>query len=316
MNSEDMEKRSCVASASVAAAALGRPAMEVASLVQVVSLGTSCATKLSIRRLGLDEATLPCDWIRSSMDGLVHWLREDFADFLNMQERYELTVQACAMTVHRSRTHSFWHDDVADSTVQEKLLRRVDRFMGLASDHASEGSPRALLFVRSVASSEELRDVEVLFELLRSRFEILGRRVCLLVIIDGQPFAGPVLHARHMEGLIFWLLPVFKGKLTLDCSSPAPYEEAIAFAVQRILSGPSAQEAKWPQVERATDIVDEKGALWQLGVRGTDAGLWVGKVGIKGNAEDVLFAAFEGFDSNSRSHDWRQVERKHAWLGA
>lgn len=294
MNSEQMEARICKREPSVANAALGRPTEQVVQSLQVVSLGNSCGTKLSIRRLGLDEATLPCDWIRSSMKGLLQWLKNDFEDFLAVEKRYDLTMQDCAMTVYRSQTHSFWHDDINDSATQEKLRRRVSRFLGLAADNATSrrDKPRALLFVRSVATSAELSDVEVLFQLLKQRFEIQGRRVFLLVIVDGQPLLGPVLHTQH-EGLMFWLQPLFSGRLALDCSVPAPYEDAIAFFVQRILNGPSSaeNEAKCPQVGKASEIRLENG--------GTDSGLWVGKVALEGLPEDILFAAFEGLDTVS-----------------
>lgn len=301
----------------MALAALGRPEGEARDLVQVVSLGNSCATKLSIRRLGLDEATLPCDWIRSSMEGLLHWLRHDFNGFLCAEGRYDLTMQDCAMTVFRSRTHSFFHDDLDDAGTKEKLQRRVDRFLGLGAESMARDAPRALLFVRSVASSSELQHVETLFDLLKERFECNGRKVYLHVIIDSQPFAGPVLHARHEDRLTFWLQPLHTGKLALDGSAPAPYDDAIGFAVRRLLDGPSQEEEReWPRVQRASEIMLENGFFWKLGVRETDSGLWVGKVRLEGSAEDVLFAAFEGGDTCSSSKLRTAVRPNPAWLGA
>jgi hypothetical protein len=294
-----METRSSKYQPAVALDALGRPADQAASLVQVVSLGNSCATKLSIRRLGLDEATLPCDWIRSSMQGLLHWLKHDFEGFLETDQRYDLNMQGCAMTVYRSHAHSFWHDDISDASAQEKLRRRVDRFLGLSVDSASQVKPRTLLFVRSVASSAELANVEGLFELLKERFGHQGRSVRLLVIIDGQSFSGPVRHARYDDSILFWIQPLFTGKLALDCSALSPYETAIAFAVRRLLDGPSEKEAACKRVEHAAEIVDRNGPLRELDPKAIDSGLWVGNVQLKGFTDDVLFAAFEGLDTAS-----------------
>jgi hypothetical protein len=280
----------------------------------------------------MDEATLPCDWIRSSIDGLIQWLRHDFEGFSSMSEkRYDVVFKGCPMVVFRSQTHSFWHDDLRDAATQEKLNRRVDRFLNLAVDPGHE-HPRSLLFVRSVACSAELSKTETLLDLLKERFESQGRKVYLLVVIDGQPFAGPVLHAVHEENLLFWLQPTFTGRLALDCSAPAPYEEAIAFALRRILDGPNVDdELEWPRVQQASDIVQEDGALWTLGVRGTDCGLWVGEARVSGASEESLFAAFEGFDDAvcvettrrtsrtppvSRSPSVRRSDRNPAWLGA
>jgi len=307
----------------------GASLQEVSKFVQVVSLGNSCATKLSMRRLDVDEATLPLDWIRSSIDGLIHWLKHDFEGFRNGGCKYHLILKDCAMTVHRSSTHSFWHDNLEDDATQEKLQRRVQRFLDLAQDTSEHNSPRALLFVRSVACSSELPKIEQLLQILRQRFESKRRKVYLLVVIDGQPFAGPILHATHEERLLFWIQPTFSGELTLDCSSPAPYEEAIAFALRRILQSPGEEDdSEWPRVEQAADIVRENGSLWKLGVRSTDAGLWVGNVLLRGALEETRFAAFEGVDDNApillstagrASMPPRMSPKRrahHAWLGA
>lgn len=329
MSSEEMEARPALCLHGEPLLAFGESPKEVSKFAQVVSLGNSCATKLSMRRLEVDEATLPLDWIRSSIDGLIHWLRHDFDSFYTAERKYDLVLKECAMTVHRSPTHSFWHDDVDDAATQEKLRRRVGRFLDLANDTFPSETPRALLFVRSVACSAELSKTEELFEILRERFERFGRKVYLLIIIDGQPFAGPVLHATHEDRLLFWLQPTFSGELALDCRSPAPYEEAIAFALRRVLHGSSEEEeAAWPRVEQASDIVQETGKLWQLGVRTTDAGLWVGSVFLRGASEETQFAAFEGIDDNAPSAPSRIARvsrpsrrssrrRSHpAWLGA
>jgi len=312
MNSDQMESRSSKREDSVALAALGRPSQEVAGLVQVVSLGNSCATKLSIRRLGLDQATMPCDWIRSSMDGLLHWLRHDFQDFLACEQRYDLWMSECAMTVFRSATHSFWHDDISDPACQEKLQRRVDRFLGLAADSQSQEKPRALLFVRSVATSAEVRQAEALYELLKERFQKQGRQVYLLIIVDEQAFKGPILHKKHEEGLLFWLQPHFTGRLALDGSALSPYEEAIAYAVRRILNGPEEKEADCLRVEQADKIFEEDGPLCKHGVKAMDSGLWVGHVQLDDQVKETLFAAFEGLDSASAGRRATQ----HARLGA
>lgn len=312
MNSDQMEARSSKREDSVALAALGRPSQEIAGLVQVISLGNSCATKLSIRRLGLDQETMPCDWIRSSMDGLLNWLRHDFKDFLSVKQRYDLWMSDCAMTVFRSHTHSFWHDDISDPACQEKLQRRVDRFLGLATDSQSQDKPRALLFVRSVATSAELPQAEALYELLKEHFQKQGRQVYLLIVVDEQPLKGPILHKKHEEGLLVWLQPHFTGRLALDCSALSPYEEAIAYAVRRILNGPEEKEAQCLRVECAAQIFDKDGPLRQSGLKAMDSGLWVGKVQLDGHSKETLFAAFEDLYSASTERKAAQ----YAWLGA
>jgi len=312
MNSEQMESRGSKLEPSVALASLGRPAEEVANLVQVVSLGNSCATKLSIRRLGLDEATLPCDWIRSSMDGLLHWLKHDFADFLKAEQRYDLTMSDCSMTVFRSQTHSFWHDDISDASTREKLTRRVDRFLNLGTDSKCPDKPRALLFVRSVANSTELSQAEVLLELLKERFGSQGRTVSLLIVMDAQSFTAPILHKQHEDSLFFWLQPLFTGRLALDCSSLSPYENAIAFAIRRLLNDASKDEvATCKRVDKGSDIMAPEHGI---GAKATDSGCWVGHVRLEGRTDETLFAAFEGLDNARKYVDDRKLAQP-AWLG-
>jgi|EP00427_Karlodinium_veneficum_P020937 hypothetical protein len=300
LSSEQMETRLLKCRPGAALGRFGRSPEQVTKLVQVVSLGNSCGTKLSIRRVGLDEATFPFDWIRSSIDGLMHWLEHDFEGFFSADKKHQVIMQGCSMTVFRSRTHSFWHDDLNDAATLEKLHRRVDRFLNLAVDSV-HGSPRTLLFVRSVACSDELTRVDALLDLLQHRFESPGRKVLLLVIIDGQPFSAPVIHANR-DGLLFWLQPTFLGSLKSDCSEAAPYEEAIAFVVDRIVSGSAEpKERDWLRVRSSQDLVRKDGPLWHLGVRSTDCGLWVGKVLLSGASMETMFAAFEGIPEEGQS---------------
>merc|ERR1719401_1860483 len=102
----------------------------------------------------------------------------------------------------------------------------------------------------------------------------------------------------------------------------APYEEAIAFAVHRIIVGPSElQERDWLRVQHATDIVQKDGPLWKLGVRSTDSGLWCGNVLLAGASVETMFAAFEGMDDEDLSEGkdasvQTQRQTHSAWLGA
>merc|ERR1719473_958127 len=146
-----MERRSIEGSAEVARAAFDRELSLVHAKVQAVSLGGSCGPKISLRRLGLGEATLPFDWMRTRVHGVIHWLRHGFDDFLVTHQRIEVSFQDMAMTVYRSPAHSFWHDDIQDEDCQEKLRRRISRFLSLDSAEA-----RPLLFVRGIAGSTEL----------------------------------------------------------------------------------------------------------------------------------------------------------------
>lgn len=279
---------------------LGRDSEDVLKQLQVVSLGSSCGVKLSIRDLGLDEATMPFDWCRSSSRFIVESLQQGFSGYLGSDFcRFELEFRKTPMTIYRCGTHSFWHDNIEDQGTRTKLLRRIDRFGQLDSD-AGHTPARKLLFVRTLAGTQELREAEVLYEVVLRRFGGRGREIWLLLIIDDQPITGPILHSRY-ERLLFWVKPVSIGPLSLGMQG-APYSDAVAFAVKRVLRDsdalfPGGKEGSghWPSVGSGVDILNKTGLLFDKGLRETEAGMWAGMVLHKGAAKKVLFCAFEGY---------------------
>lgn len=292
-----MERRSISGCAEIAHAAFDRELQVVQAQVQAVSLGGSCGPKISLRRLGLGEATMPFDWMRTRVQGLIHWLRNGFDGFISAQQRHEVTFQETSLTVYRSTTHSFWHDDIQEEDCREKLRRRIHRFVSLASPEAGN---RPLLFVRGIAGSVELDRTEELFEALRHRFEVNGRKVWLLLILEDQPILGPALHSKY-EGLILWVQPRYEGRVSTDVSVPSPYEDAIAFTVRHILGDrgglyPGEPAEQWPMVDQASDILAPGGTFWNAGCRETEVGLWVGNVRHRGSSREVLMSAFHGAD--------------------
>mmetsp|Transcript_70207 Transcript_70207/g.121578 ORF Transcript_70207/g.121578 Transcript_70207/m.121578 type:complete len:845 (+) Transcript_70207:130-2664(+) len=311
-DSEDMESRSTAGCFITARDAFGRDLEEVNRKVQAVSLGSSCGTKLSLRRLGLGEATMPFDWMRTRSTGLAHWIRNNFDGFFETQQRLEVIMQDTLMTVYRSPSHSFWHDDIQDEVCHQKLQRRIDRFFDLVKEKA-ESPRRPLLFVRSVAGSSELFKAEELYETLCERFEACGRTVFLLLIVEDQPMLGPILHSKY-DNLVFWVQPMFEGRLSTSVQVPSPYEDAIAFMVRRILGERGGlylgePEETWPTVSQASDILQAGSTFRNAGFKDTEVGLWVGRLRIAGcGPEEVLFSAFTGIDGVEESAAQPQVQ--------
>merc|ERR1719350_1367170 len=173
-------------------------------------------------------------------------------------------------------------------------MRRVHKFLALGSDR----SQRDLLFVRSVASTAELGEVELLFAMLRERFERFGRRVFLLVIVDDQVKTGPVLHSEN-ERLLIWVQPQFRDILAMD--KPGPFDAAVGFAVKRITG--TDQACLFPKGldgQPVPTIVPKCSLLVKaVGLRHTQSGAWAGHVQVKGTGNAVPFASFEGRDNIS-----------------
>lgn len=282
--------------------AAGLTLAEASHWIQVVSVGSYCGAKLSLRRLGFGEAHMPFDWMRTTVYGLLHWLRHDFEGFMDWTTRLEVVQSGQRMTVYRTQNASFWHDDLEDEVDREKLRRRIQRFLNLGK----ADSNRALLFIRSAAGTDEIKHSEMLLALLQERFQSAGRRVFLLVILEDQPLVGPVLHSQIPE-LLFWVQPLFTGKLSPYLDAPAPFEEAVTWAVRRMLGDPLGLYPtgrpdgveQWPIVRTAADILSPAGELMQAGFRESPCGIWAGGVQLNGMTQEVMLAAFDGLDGLS-----------------
>jgi len=169
---------------------------EVRKRLHVVSLGSFCGMKLSMQRLGLGEAHLPFDWIRTTSAGVRHFIRSRFQGFFRIAGKCD--VPNTHMTMYRSELHSFWHDDITKQEVREKMWRRIDRLLALRD------SSRDLLFVRSCASTDELAEVEDLYSALVDVFSATQKRILLAVVAGEQDvFQGPILH-QGLPGVAFF----------------------------------------------------------------------------------------------------------------
>jgi len=145
----------------------------------------------------------------------------------------------------------------------------------------------------------EVSDSEQMYTLLQQRLGIHGRRVWLLVIVDEQDIAGPILHSAHTR-LIFWVQPICKGPLALGGDNAGPYEPAIAFACRRILQDPEGLMpggkvggGHWPQVTSSAELLPPGNLNFKT--KPAEAGLWCGTVQHQNAKEKVLMAAFDGF---------------------
>mmetsp|Transcript_60425 Transcript_60425/g.112213 ORF Transcript_60425/g.112213 Transcript_60425/m.112213 type:complete len:417 (-) Transcript_60425:64-1314(-) len=173
---------------------------EVKQRMQVVSLGSFCGVKFTIQRLGLGAAHMPFDWIRTRSSGVVDFLTNGFAGFFSVASQCQ--IKSANLRVYRSHQHSFWHDDISQTEVREKLLRRIDRFRALQKD-----SSKDVLFIRSCASTDELSEVEQLYMTLQSWLGVT-RRVLLVIIIDGQEqHVGPFF-LEGLPGVVLYGQPI------------------------------------------------------------------------------------------------------------
>eukprot|EP00439_Symbiodinium_sp_Y106_P065884 s2742_g10.t1 len=250
---------------------------EILEHLQLVSLGSFCGMKLSIQRLGLGTAHLPFDWIRSTQVGVERFLKTGFSDFFCVARKLE--IESAALTVHRGEHHSFWHDDVGQAAVRDKLRRRVVRFLELANDFRNQS--RDFLFLRSCACTSELHHAEDLYAALAQCFtpgQGNSPRVLLAIIVDGQAQRqGPIRHAA-LPGLVFFTQEQLSEEETTDSQA---YCWAIGAACDAALlecaQGFSVQPGQ-RVVKSGTELADggHCGGEWYPPLQFCEAGLHSG----------------------------------------
>jgi uncharacterized C2H2 Zn-finger protein len=195
--------------------------------MQVVSLGYFCGVKFSMQRMGLGASHMPFDWIRSSIQGVKHFVQHGFDDFFSVTSQRK--IEGEEIHLYRSSRHCFFHDDITQPEVQEKLQRRTTRFLSVSED------TKDILFVRSCASTSDLLCVDELYAELLRKFGASGQRVLLLVIIDGHDVQlGPIVHDTN-PSIIFYLQPFDPKAMNPDGGT---YCHAIACAANLALDVP------------------------------------------------------------------------------
>jgi len=135
------------------------------------------------------------------------------------------------MRVFRSEHHSFWHDDISNADVREKLRRRIRRFERLVSE------PRDLLFVIQIGPAE-LSEVSALHGALCRRFVTSQNphQVLLVVITDSlRNDVGPVVF-QGQPNVAYFSVEVFRGAMDQDPFA-RPIASALGLALDSRLPG-------------------------------------------------------------------------------
>jgi hypothetical protein len=159
---------------------------------------------MAFDELGRSAATLPFDWMCTTLDGILHFLNTDFQGFFDFNTTDSSNVGGVSFTVYRTAMHSWWHDDPTDLATREKLQRRIERFK------AMQATTSPILFARLAVSTDELPKVGNLMQALIQRFGAMSR---LLVIVIGQSenMTGPHM-VSGMPNLMIYLMPLAGGK--------------------------------------------------------------------------------------------------------
>lgn len=199
--------------------------------VALVSLGCFCGVKLSFRKLGLSSATLPFDWMRTRIEKVIEFVKTDFSNFYDGLDEH-IEVPGTNLLAFRGSGHSFWHDDIRDSSDRSKLQRRIDRFLDIGS------SSRTLLFVRALCTTAELAHADELHAELLQKYHAGGENeVFLLAIVCMQEkVQGPVVCSSFPGLLVYCLSPSAHDHEKYG-GEPAPFCEPVSWALEFIRAG-------------------------------------------------------------------------------
>ena len=115
-----------------------------------ISLGWACVTAASMGKYGLRDGAYPFDWVRSQLNGVLHFLENDFEDFLCREHLSE----DGKIFYDRKWGIEFIHDgSIATEgeygNICEKYKRRIQRFRKTVQ----EGK---VLFVRAIMDQAEV----------------------------------------------------------------------------------------------------------------------------------------------------------------
>jgi len=209
---------------------------ELTNNVRLVSLGCYCGPKLSFQQIGRGAETLPFDWIRTRLEGVLHFLRSGFAGFYDFDTR-EPVPGAAGMVMYRGYLHSFWHDDPQEPAMRERYNRRIHRLQTINAEQ------QPVLFVRSIGSTDELpHALELLSELVH-RF---GRQARLLLIVDFQSNPhGPIVVQGQPSLLIYYFNRDFH-----DTRGLGPYNDPVRCGLDWAV-GRDVGAAVYPSLEAA-----------------------------------------------------------------
>lgn len=207
-------------------------AVKLVEGVEFVSLGCFCAASNALQLLGLRKNSYPFDWVRSSLDGILHCLDARFEDFLTYS-----TYTAIGQYLVFGGTRwggSFWHHNVEVPVTRTDMSRRVSRFYGCGNVPAYK--PR--LFVRVVNSTREIDAAIRLRDALRRSLP-QAEEILLLMIVDLQSSPGPMAIAgQDGHGILFYGIPEAETQHALQQGAGSiqltseNYARAIAFAVK------------------------------------------------------------------------------------
>ena len=173
----------------------------------VIALGTRCLTAYALRRLGLNEAPMPFDWLQNSPSMVRHCLETDFATLLDRSLYRSLTGKRGPNDPHEGCAHEYYarahdlpflftHNDPTREADYRYLTTCIDRFRAVLSS----GGPKTFVQIHHAngVANQDFEATASLLDKLTPNADLLQ----LVVTPPGTRLTLPVFtrvatHGRH-----------------------------------------------------------------------------------------------------------------------
>ena len=151
--------------------------------MKFISLGGWCGTTISLRGNYLYNEAFPFDNIRSSFDGVINCIENNFLNFFPKKINVDIIPNyPYSGLSYRGQYCGFYHHDLTDFKVINDFNRRIERFNNLLKNTIGK-----IVFIRTISThdyNDETKLANYFINLINKKFYSLD--FLLIFIIPGQ----------------------------------------------------------------------------------------------------------------------------------
>jgi hypothetical protein len=123
-----------------------------------ISLGGWCGTKFALKYTNYsDEASLPFDYVRTSIEGIIDCVENDFKNYL--PKKIEVDDKITSYKCFSGEYVSFYHHDITNRDVIDSIIRKTHRF------YNKMGLKNKTIFVRTICTNNYYDEIKHSYKL-------------------------------------------------------------------------------------------------------------------------------------------------------
>lgn len=141
----------------------------------VISIGGMCNIAYTCRSMSKTQDAFPFDFIRTTFEGICHYIKTDFSEFCNF------SIQQMPFednNIYYDERHAFVHHDITKPEQMNAFKRRCNRFMNVCK------SEDFITFVRIITAESiwsELGYIEVFNKIMAIKYPNLHYELIMLI---------------------------------------------------------------------------------------------------------------------------------------